>query len=162
MSEKQPRPATQTTVSRGVRRWVGVFAAIIISYLCVFLWMEHRAAADEGAAPQATVEVTGDIVEEPLPEHSDPGVTDRAKKAFGFLFHGDATDIVAEVNDELEQRMADVAAKEAALAEREAQLRESEIAVSEEKDEARAYSDAIKAKHEALTACILQAIGGDK
>lgn len=161
MSEKQPRHETQPTVSRGVRRWVGVFAAIIISYLCVFLWMEHRAAADDGAAP-APVEVVDEPVEEPLPAPSEPGVTDRAKKAFGFLFHGDATDIVAEVSDELDQRIAAVAAQEAALAEREAQLRDAEIAVSDEKDEARAYSDAIKAKHEALTACILQAIGGDK
>ncbi len=165
MSEKKVRPEAQPTVSRGVKKVVGVFAAAIIAYLCVFLWMERSATADDGAAPvveQVAEEPAEEPVEEPAPEDSDPGVTDRAKKAFGFLFHGDATEIVAEVNDDLEDRMKALAEREAALAQRELDLRESEIAVAEEKDEARAYSDAIKAKHEALTACILQAIGGEK
>jgi hypothetical protein len=156
--EKSP---VKANALKGVKRILGALAAAIVAMVCLLLWQQQAQAATDDV-PVPVEQVAEEAAEESAPEASEPGVTDRAKKAFGFLFHGDATDIVAEVNDELEQRLAAVAEQEAALAQREIDLREAEIAVAEEKDEARAYSDAIKAKHEALTACILQAIGGDK
>lgn len=154
MSQPKQAPKTQATVSKGVKRIVGVVVAAIVVYACVFLFMQNQAQAAEPAPP---ADVTVEVAEEPVEAPS------RLKQAFGFLFDGDATAIVAEYERALASKAAELDSRAAAIAEREIELAEAEAATAQAKDETSAYRDAIKAKHDALTACVLQAMqGGDQ
>lgn len=154
MSQPKPAPKTQTTVSKGVKRIVGVIVAAAVVYACVFLFMQNQAQAAEPAPP---TDVTAEVVEEPVEAPS------RLKQAFGFLFDGDATAIVAEYEQALASKAAELDSRSAAITEREIELADAEASVAAAKEETQAYRDAIKAKHDALTSCVLQAMkGGDQ
>ena len=136
-------------------------ALVLVTYVAI-LWSQSANAA-EPPAPPVIEEVAPADAEEPVPATDQESSTaGRVSKAFGYLFSGDASNIVAEVNDALEQREKEVSDREeqaAAEAERlskfRADLDTREAAVAQQKDQ-------LTAQREALTACVLEAIGGEK
>jgi hypothetical protein len=140
--------------------WLTGAALVMVVYVAI-MWSQQANAA-EPPAPPVVEEVAPADAEEPVPATDQESSTaGRVSKAFGYLFSGDASNIVAEVNDALEQREKEVADREEqakAEAERLDTIRSDldarEAAVSQQKDR-------LTAQREALTACVLAAIGED-
>lgn len=149
----ESRPPTQVAVSKNVRRIVGIIAGAVVLYGGLFFY--QKAHADESS----DVPVAEEQVAEAEPLVSKDSTSSRVSKAFGFMFSGDASQIVAEVNDDLERRTVEAEAREAAILKREQELFEAESAVAAAKDKAQDRVDEVNRQREALTACVLGAIG---
>jgi hypothetical protein len=136
--------------------------AIIVCLLGAgsFLYWKQAHAAEPASEPAAVEEVAP--ATEPAPAADESSTAGRVSRAFGYLFSGDASNIVAEVNEDLEQRQKAADERDAQLTEREAALSKAETDVSQKRDEVLRRIDEVNAQREALTACVLKAIGGEE
>lgn len=162
MGKAQSAPVKeQQTVSKPVKRVLGVIGLFVLAYAGLMLY-QNQAHADE---PNGDVTVTvnqdstgpAPVVEEALvveEKHS----SSRFSQAFDLIFKGDSREIVAEANAELEARMLAADAREAAILEREAELAEAEIFTADAKSKAQFQAERTAKAHKALTDCVLTAI----
>jgi len=157
MGNKQSAPIKeQTTVTKGVKRIIGVIGLFVLGYVGLMLYQNQAHAAE----PVSDVPVEGTVT--PVEPVEPEAGSSRFSQAFDLIFKGDSRQIVAEANAELEARMQAADEREEAISKREVELAEAEAATAVAKAEATAKAKATASAHKALSECVLHAIGTDE